>query len=1006
MSVLLDTPYLAGDLYRINLFSHFHHRQSAWDHRDVTRLLWYFYKRTVVAYGDSSERDILEALKTAFHEGDFIDIIDTIRIGGSKYEKALVDSIRNLLKGFFVFPLDVFNDDGGKDRKWTEEFECSETLRKHLAVNAGREEGNVPMVTFREGAYHIIKTEEEKLQYASRIKGRRLLFMARFISDVLIEFDCLDCYPFIDNPNITDQSMFCLLPAKLISDCIPSFLAATETGLLNIFTRLVTPHRLFVMINQINPTFFQMAINKGNNIICKPFSKKAEGDAWAESLLLAWKAYCDDIGVYTIYNLITEGIMAMGGPVGLADIMKQGQLTTVTKSGYVGVLHACHILVNDCRDIVTQLDKESNLIKIPYAPNEQFSTMVGLHCYRRDFCMKAILSRGNICFIDNVQSCGAGDEKKQSPNRQCQRKRIFKYSKYASKAKKMFWCILPESEQGRKMGANFNCPECSSAIASNIVAVGFQSLGMKALVMLLAAGLAGGQLFAKAKIPFDAVVDALSAEVSTKTVTTAKNSLTRHASCLINRTLLLNSYLRQGPVPSGHGVFFDPNCEGDPYFKYDQDVRHMSYLDEYRVFMEVATAIKPTRRGPNSAYSHLHASDINDFGNRGMSCFKNGTAFNTNRVYVNYHTPSLVTKPNKPYKTLHVNMHKNDKGGSFSHFANRVNGITIQRTNNCKGDAQALLYSDAEARLSALIDSPFSYLDLLNTSPGIIIVNNNNCVDHHGITNMSKIPNKMIESGIGVKASNFPAIQTYDKITIEFSTALPIKHIQNSVNGKVSALLPSNFHKCGTSQYSKASDPYYLQPLVAINSKHINELAEVDQGLKRIGIAMERANGNLLTYRVSRFVVIFWEIIRCTKLVNDDVLASDLVNSMINDSAICFSRSNIGSAGKQCTHLCMGAGNLSLLEKTPKTVGFYGMTHIKDKIPQLGDILSGHSSYFKSRKGNFQSLCSCGGMELMRGESHEDMISCLKRIYLTRCRYNGEHKETLALLKEIINFYS
>lgn len=1085
--IYFDTPFLIEEFNGINIYDSItNQRQDSWDHFQVLRLVWYYYERTIPLRHPPchQEQILMVKLKHLFEQGLVPDIAKFIRdIQDKKYLKALENVMEMMVSGIFFLNVNVLDNYQEMANGVMKTYDFLAYTKEHLyslytdlyrkSQTTYLEFNNDNNNNTAAGLYTLLNGRPADFTLQ---KFNPSILAARLVKHLQIDQSnqelklltpLFNSFSYRSNPNKKAAALYALIPNHL-SHSLLSLVGAKKSGIVRLFCQLhETPSEVFRIITKTKPGFLRDAL-ESDPMVNPQILQSSE--AWIDTLVMTLRWYSNETKDFTLLTLAHRAITLNSSNGNLSTLFENSaqNITPLTLPGWFALAHASHILTNYCRNVVSCLDKCNNDIYLPYTPNEHFSTAVGIDSYRKDLYIKAYYDAQKRK-LSNMKGC-------EGRRLQARRADISKYKwcaisqdifqQIASRKRKLQKTRLPDICQ--------NCPDCQLMYPSKLVGIGFKNTEMKALTQLLACGLLNGiynkDLYHQNVSKIDPIIHEAFLEGFNSRQDAHHNSqpilqnhhqnnqycqqnMTDHmANKSIRMVNAANHLLKSGRPESVHehsGNRFR-NLTGDAYALYCRDqLQWMNRNSALRTQLKIALEHRICGGGPNAKFSDLHAQNFNDLGNKGMIVLPSQKdsqyghtlccIHNTNKVYIANDISSFITRDTKSVKkTLSTGFHRNDKGGNISHYANRINASSIQRTNTNRGDMFKVLYSESEFKLHRFLNAPFDFTEYLRISPGFQNISVNYCIDNHGVTNLPNIPFKLIQSELGYKASNFPAISMKQKVKIETSTSLPLKEILITGDEHNYAMLPSNFHKCGVTQFSKATDPHSLRPLVIASINNIDKLAEIDHFLRRVEICSEKTNRELLTFHISRVLELLWIVLStihqkkhtsqpplsidqnyANLLAN---LANDMCTAIQSHDSLLFSKSSLASAGKQCTYIALGEKQLANLEKSPKTRGAWNTENIpvsilqskslkkkKENHQELSSIqLCGDSLYYRSRKGSFLTSLSCGGMEYKKGQAHLDTLKFCNVLHKhwTHLNIGSQKPETMKLIEDAVLYYN
>ena len=871
-----------------------------------------------------------------------------------------------------------------------------------------------------------------------------------------------------NNPSSRPSEHFhTLFHRSLLELCMPSLSRVPDSSLLCLVCRLVPPPRALAICSQSFPGFLHNALNQTARPRSALTGLRCAATGWWEAAKAAWLQYAADTGMYGEYNAILRtGCLA-------PDLWRAAneRVTFIRPGNPVwAVCHAVHHLVNSCRKLVGEVNRQANELRLPFADDDGFVGVPGMKAYRHDLFLKAYRTcQGVIRFkppsSHDPRACslivpwhhmsrvraGAPASPRAQPTapgrtgKDGKRGRSGPVKKKSHRNSDMVWVWFPSAlgagggHRGRAPRGECRftapCPECWDVLewqgenerdgtflgfrkhpTGNLLGFGCRSVEMKRLLLHLAVGFAvnldtqgegRGALppaawwkeceIAQSKALYREWQDAMPwRTASCEKVDATALEPTAGTEQYLGVLGALNSLLKYPGVPRGVRPHSDqgnlpaslyraareglaePDRDGRPHpGLIDVHVLQcMSFSDEaaqavwrasgsgdcrvpHGVFgiIPLACPYKSAWGSPSQGGGSLERDDTAG----SVKLQWGGTAFDTNRVYVTFSSPRMTTYSSDGTVKHH-------SGATFSRSAQRGQGRTIQRTNNNRGGVQQLLLSELERHLCAHLSDPVAQHQLTRNVPGVVTVNVNYCVDHHGLTNVARVPGKMVRFTRAVKARKFPGVAMCLLVPITCTTRLRIKNIHmepaasaGSVgpgSRTVSASLPCNLHKCCSATYPKASHPHTLHSLVSSHRRVIDSVGELDLAIKTAMEYAERANRCPLHFLASRVLACVYT------LSGREVTAQPPAGCPVEYTSGCVAT---GSAPHMpqvtrafrkwfspsvCTPL-----KLCPVDHEPATVETrHGPTDRFGRVGRRSDsVLSGHSTAYRSRKGDFVS---------------------------------------------------
>ena len=724
------------------------------------------------------------------------------------------------------------------------------------------------------------------------------------------------------------SSMLCLLPRRICRMWQHLSRHMSKRDLVKFFLTLipVRPSALLTKFNLINPHLYTVAMREWTAHLM-PTTRRSRRLtsmlAQLDTMQFVWRQYCQEIGDHKLHSLLIRAKSMHGD---LATLGKYSgacrqHIRISCRLVLMCLQHASHLLVAHCREVVTDTGKRDDIF-VDGAPDDKFNSVSGLQWYKKNLLTRLVVNR-----VKRGQTSGrhlhrtysvvsdygaAGKGAVRSSLGRAQRK-ITDIHDVERAWPDLHWVMLAvedRSEPSLTLKDKQNpswCKDCLIKVyRDGAVGLGFPCPRLRELAILVALGL-------YSTISPDSTRVLIFNPVSNPNVPRYECRPAKAVKTVVDT---LNSI-----------------CNSDHFFPSPGEKKEEPFVHDKR----------DTFNHPSTMESFVCDQD------KGIVC-------NVNRVYITCCQPVVLRRdPAVSTKNWFSGLHKNDRSGSFTHYAYRIPGNVEQRTNTHRRGIPNLLLCESE-RYTSSVMRPLRYSQYAKLVSGIIVVNLNHCHDLNGITNIDALPAKLLGSHTMncFRANDFPAISLNQPVPVLNSTRLSIKNaIWCCQQNCYMAVLPCNLHMSGILQMSKSMSTTCAKLLVEAVVRELYAQSEVDYELRDISAALEISNGSLVNFRTSRFVEVLVAMSRlaCNGSYQKDV--EHISQCILQDQILCYSNSIIGSAGRQCTVFTLGRPQIATLSKLFCCPDYRAPVHS-----------SGHRGHgarntdidFKSRKANFISM--------------------------------------------------
>lgn len=313
------------------------------------------------------------------------------------------------------------------------------------------------------------------------------------------------------------------------------------------------------------------------------------------------------------------------------------------------------------------------------------------------------------------------------------------------------------------------------------------------------------------------------------------------------------------------------------------------------------------------------------------------------------------------------------KQSTFSQYSSRENSRICPKTINMRGDGldfiEAILTYKTYTKSLDITSRNITFL------PEIQGANRNFCQDICGITNAKVVPYKLIKQfPEASKSPNFPAINMKIEIKDPIGMNVNLKHACFSLENTRHVVLHSLLYKALTFMCHKLSTRQVLNRIVDQTMDSVISVGEIDILKNEMAVRNERANYGLRSGLQSKFIDIVSELmwLSCNTNAEYQKLVDYIKHNDTLTSFLCYSSDIVANARNQCSVQVLGDANILKLNKVSNGRSFMSLptqrtkreiahkrkhpsarVYTKKHQEDPTKVLSGMSSSFKSRNGNF-----------------------------------------------------